>query len=78
MFNFKRNVVKQHQINSDNALSMFNKTLDSIDSAQQSIEEDINSAQATIEAAFREKQELELIQIRNAKISGKIRKFFTE
>tara|TARA_R110000803_G_scaffold154286_1_gene219070 strand:- start:12617 stop:12853 length:237 start_codon:yes stop_codon:yes gene_type:complete len=78
MFNFKRNVVKQHQINSDNALSMFNKTLDSIDSAQQSIEEDINSAQATIEAAFKEKQELELIQIRNAKISGKIRKFFTE
>ena len=78
MFNFKRNVVKQHQINSDNALSMFNKTLDSIDSAQQSIEEDINSAQAIIEAAFKEKQELELIQIRNAKISGKIRKFFTE
>ena len=78
MFNFKRNVVKQHQINSDNALSMFNKTLDSIDSAQQSIEEDINSAQATIDAAFKEKQELELIQIRNAKISGKIRKFFTE
>lgn len=78
MLNFKRNVVKQHQINSDNALSMFNKTLDSIDSAQQSIEEDINSAQATIEAAFKEKQELELIQIRNAKISGKIRKFFTE
>lgn len=78
MLNFKRNVVKQHQINSDNALSMFNKTLDSIDSAQQSIEEDINSAQAIIEAAFKEKQELELIQIRNAKISGKIRKFFTE
>jgi hypothetical protein len=78
MLNFKRNVVKQHQINSDNALSIFNKTLDSIDSAQQSIEEDINSAQATIEAALKEKQELELIQIRNAKISGKIRKFFTE
>jgi len=78
MFNFKRNVVKQHQINSDNALSMFNKTLDSIDSAQQSIEEDINSAQATIEAAFKETQELELIHIRNAKISGKIREFFTE
>lgn len=78
MLNFKVDVVKKHQSNSDNALSIFNKTLDSIDAAQQSIESDINAAQATIDAAIEQKGALETIQVRNAKLSGKIRKFFAE
>ena len=78
MLNFKVDVVKKHQSNSDNALSIFNKTLDNIDSAQQSIEGDINAAQATIDAAIIEKKALETIQVRNAKLSSKIRKFFSE
>tara|TARA_R110000796_G_scaffold200882_1_gene317025 strand:- start:265 stop:501 length:237 start_codon:yes stop_codon:yes gene_type:complete len=78
MLNFKVDVVKKHQSNSDNALSIFNKTLDNIDSAQQSIEGDINAAQATIDAATIEKKALETIQVRNAKLSSKIRKFFSE
>ena len=45
---FKTDVVKKHQINSENALSIFKKTLDSIDADQQSIEGDINAAQATM------------------------------
>lgn len=75
---FKTDVVKKHQINSENALSIFKKTLDSIDADQQSIESDINAAQATINAALEQKTALEVIQIRNAKLSGKIRKFFSE
>ena len=78
MLNFKVDVVKKHQSNSDNALSIFNKTLDNIDSAQQSIEGDINAAQATIDAATIEKKALETIQVRNAKLSSKIREFFAE
>ena len=78
MLNFKADVVKKHQNNSDNALSIFNKTLDSIDAAQQSIESDINAAQVTINAAIEQKTALESIQVRNAKLSGKIRKFFAE
>tara|TARA_R110000744_G_scaffold190977_2_gene310208 strand:- start:185 stop:421 length:237 start_codon:yes stop_codon:yes gene_type:complete len=78
MLNFKADVVKKHQSNSDNALSIFNKTLDSIDAAQQSIESDINAAQVTINAAIEQKTALESIQVRNAKLSGKIRKFFAE
>ena len=78
MLNFKADVVKKHQNNSDNALSIFNKTLDSIDAAQQSIESDINAAQVTINAAIEQKTALEAIQVRNAKLSGKIRKFFAE
>tara|TARA_R110002051_G_scaffold324631_1_gene422791 strand:+ start:1795 stop:2037 length:243 start_codon:yes stop_codon:yes gene_type:complete len=80
MLNFKKwvDVVKKHQSNSDNALSIFNKTLDSIDAAQQSIEIDINAAQAAIDATIEQKGALITIQIRNAKLSANIRKFFAE
>ena len=78
MLNFKVSRVSKHQKNSDNAVSIFTKALDMLDTSQDAITEDINSAQVAIDLAIKEKLDLIEIQSANEKISSKIRQFFND
>lgn len=70
--------VQEHQLASDNALEIFNKTLNKLDSAGTSLENDIIATQLVIDDAEAEKLALIEIDKKNRKLTNKIRKFLEE
>lgn len=72
----KKHVVNKHQKISDNAVSLFQDTLDKLDKADEGIEKDIIAARTRAEEALGEEEALILIQSKNETLSNKIKEFF--
>jgi thiamine biosynthesis lipoprotein ApbE len=78
MFNFKVNLVKKHQQQSDSAMDMFSSAIDIIDSAQESLADAISVANDEVDAAQAKRFELSKIQKLNNKRRDKIKSFFLD
>lgn len=72
----KKDAVKKHQAISDDAFSLFNDTVRKLQAADEGIQQDIDAAQDTIDAAVMEQDALLVIRKRNTDLNKKISKFF--